>query len=273
MRATRWRPPNSSTSSWSGVTPSDYLWRGPQGRARPSLQWPTAMASNDTTKLDVTTRDQHGSRAMRRLRRTGRVPGIIYGAEGEPIPFEVDARILRNPLAHSHAVIEVTFDGGTAEPVVVKDLQRHPVRGEILHADLLRIRMDQTIQTTVTLEVVGADQAPGVSEGGVLSQETRELNVEALPGDLPDSITVDVSGMQLNDTLGLDAVTPPSGVTLIDDPETTVIATITAPTAEPVEEDIETETERVGEGVTQDDTVDEAQAAGDTGDEAANAVE
>jgi large subunit ribosomal protein L25 len=187
--------------------------------------------------------------------------------------FEVDARILRNTLAHAGAVLEVSVDGGTAQPAMVKDLQRHPIRGEILHADLLRVDLSQTIHTTVTLEITGADHAPGVTEGGVLSQETRELNVEALPGDLPDTIVVDVSGMQLNDTLGLDAVTAPPGVTLLDDPETTVIATITAPTAEPVDDAIETETERVGEGVTQDDTVDEAQAAGDTGDEASNAVE
>src|SRR3954447_1582560 len=120
------------------------------------------MASNDTTKLDVAPREEHGSRAMRRLRRSGRVPGILYGGEGEPIPFEVDARILRNTLAHSHAVIEVAFEGGTAEPAVVKDLQRHPVRGEILHADLLRVDMKVAIQTVVTLEITGAEDAPGV---------------------------------------------------------------------------------------------------------------
>src|SRR3954469_3778246 len=170
------------------------------------------MAGTETTKLDVTPRDQHGSRAMRRLRRSGRVPGIIYGGDGEPVAFDVDARILRNTLAHSHAVIEVTFDGGTAEPVVVKDLQRHPVRGEILHADLLRVDMKVAIQTVVTLEITGAEDAPGVAEGGVLSQETRELNVEALPGDIPDSISVDVSGMEMNDTMGLDAIKAPPGV-------------------------------------------------------------
>jgi large subunit ribosomal protein L25 len=188
------------------------------------------------------------------------------------VAFHIDARILRNTLAHAHAVLELAVDGAKAEPVMVKDLQRHPVRGEILHADLIRIRLDVAVQTTVVLEIEGADEAPGVAEGGVLSQETRELNVEALPGDLPDVIRVDVSGMQMNETLGLDAVTPPPGVTLIDDPENTVIATITPPTAEPVEEDIETETGLVGEGVSQDDTVEEAQAAGDTGDEAEQAV-
>jgi len=231
------------------------------------------MASTDTTKLDVAERSEHGSRAMRRLRRAGRVPGIVYGGDGQPVPFDVDARVLRNTLAHAHAVLELSFAGGRSEPVVLKDVQRHPVRGEILHADFLRVRMDQSIQTTVALELTGADDAPGVTEGGVLSQETRELTVEALPGDLPDVITVDVSGMAINETLGLDAVTPPSGVTLVDDPETTVIATITPPTAEPSEDEIETETERVGEGVTQDDTVEEAQAAGDTGEEASAAVD
>ena len=230
------------------------------------------MASTDTTKLEVTTREESGSRAMRRLRRSGRVPGILYGGDGEPVAFHVDARILRNTLAHAHAVVDLAVDGAQAQPVMVKDLQRHPVRGDIMHADLIRIRLDVAVQTTVVLEIEGAEEAPGVAEGGVLSQETRELNVEALPGDLPDVIRVDVSAMQMNDTLGLDAVTPPQGVTLIDDPETTVIATITPPTAEPVEEEIETETELVGEGVTQDDTVEEAQAAGDTGDEAGQAV-
>jgi large subunit ribosomal protein L25 len=169
-------------------------------------------------------------------------------------------------------VIEVAFDGGTAEPVVVKDLQRHPVRGEILHADLLRIDMKVAIQTVVTLEITGAEDAPGVDEGGVLSQETRELNVEALPGDIPDSISVDVSRMQMNETMGLDAIQAPPGITLLDDPETTVIATITLPSQEPVDEDIETETELVGEGVSQDDTVEEARAQGDTGKEAGNAA-
>jgi large subunit ribosomal protein L25 len=229
------------------------------------------MASTETTKIDLARREEHGSRAMRRLRRSGRVPGIIYGGEGGPVPFEVDARILRNTLAHAHAVIEVSLDGST-EPVVVKDLQRHPVRGEILHADLLRVDMKVAIQTVVTLEVTGADEAPGVGEGGVLSQETRELNVEALPGDIPDTIRVDVSHMQLNDTLGLDAVTAPPGVTLLDDPETTVIATITPPSQEPVDEEIETETELIGEGATQDDSAAEAQGAGDTGDEAEQAT-
>src|SRR3954468_10171634 len=107
------------------------------------------MAGSDTTQLSVATRSERGSRAIRRLRRTGRVPGVIYGGTDEPVAFEVDARILRNTLAHAHAVIEVALDGGKTEPVILKEVQRHPVRGDILHADMLRVRMDVAIQTTV----------------------------------------------------------------------------------------------------------------------------
>jgi large subunit ribosomal protein L25 len=201
----------------------------------------------DTNTLSLTARDPEGSRNARRLRRSGLVPGVIYGGGDEPTHFAVDARILRNTLAHSGAILEVSLDGAKGTPVLVKDVQRHPVRGEAVHVDFLRVRMDQAIQTTVTVELVGADEAPGVTEGGVLSQETREITIEALPGDIPDSIKHDVSGLEMNATLTLEAISAPEGVTLIDDADT-VIATITPPTLEPVEEEIETETELVGEG-------------------------
>ena len=213
----------------------------------------------DSTKLSLNARDPEGSRTARRLRRSGEVPGVIYGGDDEPSHFSVDARILRNTLAHSGAILDVSIGGAKAAPVLVKDLQRHPVRGDIVHVDFLRVNMNETIQTTVVLELIGADDAPGVSEGGVLSQETREVTIEALPGDIPDSITHDVSGMQINETLTLSAVTVPAGITLLDDLDETVIATITPPTAEPVDEDIETETALVGE----DGEPAEGDAAGD----------
>src|SRR3954452_11696121 len=217
----------------------------------------------ESTKLSLNARDPEGSRTARRLRRSGEVPGVIYGGGSEPSHFSVDARILRNTLAHSGAILDVSIDSGTASPVLVKDVQRHPVRGEIVHVDLLRVNMNETIQTTVVLELLGADDAPGVVSGGVLSQETRELNIEALPGDIPDVIQHDVSNMEINDTLTLSAVTPPDGITLLDDLEETVIATITPPTLEPVEDEIETETGLVG-----GDEVAEGQAEGDTAEEA-----
>jgi large subunit ribosomal protein L25 len=233
---------------------------------------------SDTTSLSLTARAPEGSRSARRLRRDGLVPGVIYGGEGGPEHFAVDARILRNTLAHSGAILEVTIDGGSGVPVLVKDLQRHPVRGEAVHVDLLRVNMSETIQTTVHLELTGAEEAPGSVEGGVLNQETRELNIEALPGDIPDSLTFDVSKMEMNATATLAELTPPDGVTFLDDPEETVLATITPPTLEPVEDEIETETALVGEdgepleGEELEAAKAEAQAEGDTGEEAEQAA-
>jgi large subunit ribosomal protein L25 len=228
------------------------------------------MAVTAPSTLDLSSRAAEGSRSARRLRRSGLVPGIIYGGGAEPELFAVDARILRNTLAHSGAILQITVDGGGAAPVLVKDVQRHPVRGHALHVDLLRVRMDETIHTTVTLHLVGADVAPGVVAGGVLSQGVVELNIEALPGDIPDEgIDFDVSGLEINDTVTLSAMTPPAGVTLLDDPDT-VVATVTPPTQEPVEEEIETETERIGDPTA--DATAERQAEGDTSSEAEQAT-
>jgi large subunit ribosomal protein L25 len=185
---------------------------------------------------------------------------VLYGTDIEPQHFSVDGRILRNTLAHSGAILQVSLDGGADAPVLVKDVQRHPVRGEAMHVDLLRVNMSETLHTSVMVDLVGADEAPGVKDGGVLSQETREVNIEALPGDIPETIEYDVSGMQINETLTLASLTAPNGVKFLDDPETT-IASITPPTAEPVDDEIETETGVVGEAA-------QAQAEGDTAGEA-----
>jgi large subunit ribosomal protein L25 len=234
------------------------------------------MARSEHSALEVAARAVEGSRATRRLRRQGLVPGVVYGGGEGPQPFSVNALTLRATLAHSGAVLDLSVDGGKATPVIVKDVQNHPLRGEAIHVDLLRVDMNQPIQSVVVLELTGTEEAPGVTEGGVLSQETRELHIEALPDDIPDAITHDVSGLEMNATLTLSAVTAPQGVTLLDDPEETVIATITPPTQEPVEEEIETETELVGEdgepieGAVEGEEA-EAQAEGATGDEADSA--
>ncbi len=178
------------------------------------------------------------------------MPGILYGGGEDPVPFQVDARLLRQTLAHAGAVIELSIDGAGGTPVVVKELVRHPVSGETVHVDMLRVRLDQAITATVIVDLVGADDAPGVKEGGVLEQVTRELNIEALPGDIPDTIQHDVSALQIGDTVTLESLTPPRGVTLTDDPET-VLATVTPPRLQlEAEEEIEEETELVAEGET-----------------------
>jgi large subunit ribosomal protein L25 len=204
------------------------------------------MARGQNPSLDVTARSVDGSRTARRLRRSGQVPGVVYGGGDEPTPFAVDGRLLRQALAQRGAVLDLVLDGGKAQPVVVKDQQHHPVRGELIHIDLLRVRLDTAIQATVPLELEGVEESPGVKEGGVMEHITRELNIEALPNDIPDVVRFDVSGMDLNDTVTLEALPAPAGVTLLDDPAETVIATVAIPRVVE-EEEIETETELVGE--------------------------
>jgi large subunit ribosomal protein L25 len=205
------------------------------------------MADSTQTQLAVKTRAELGSRATRRLRRSGRVPGILYGGDGEPLSFDVDARELRLALARAGAVLDVSVDGSNATPVVLKEAQRHPVRGETVHVDLLRVRLDTKISAVVVLELTGIDDSPGVKEGGVLEQTTRELNVEALPTAIPEAIVHDVSEMQIGETLMLDAVAVPDGVSLLDDPAETVLATLSPPRLQSEEStEIEAETELVG---------------------------
>ena len=202
--------------------------------------------ATQSTKLSIAPRTPEGSRATRRLRRTGRVPGVLYGGAGEPLAFSVDARELRHALAGRGAVLEVGLDGKTA-PAVLKSAHYHPVRGDTMHIDLLRVNLSVAIHAVVPLELTGAEEAPGAKEGGVLEHVTRELNIEALPTAIPESIELDVSEMQINDTLTLAAVTAPAGVTLLDDVEETVVATLTPPRLETEDDEIEEETELVGE--------------------------
>ncbi len=204
--------------------------------------------ADTSTKLDVRSRDAEGSRAARRLRRTGRVPGVLYGGGGDSQGFDVDARDLRLALARSGAVLDLSIDGGKATPVVLKEAQRDPVRGQTVHIDLLRVRLDQAIHAVVPLELSGIDDAPGVKEGGILEQIVRELNVEALPTAIPESIEYAVGEMQIGDTISLDAIAMPDGVTLLDELEEGVVATLSPPRLQVEEDDVESETELVGEG-------------------------
>ena len=204
------------------------------------------MADGGRPSLAVEERPERGSRAVRRLRRAGYVPGIVYGAGAEPTAFKVGTRELRLALQDGSAVIDVRIGSEAPRPVIVKDEQRHPVRDELLHIDLLQVRLDEKIQSTVAVELEGADEAPGVKEGGVLEHVTRELGVEALPTDLPERVVVDVSGLEAAGTLHLASVPAPSGVVFLDDPEETIIATVTMPSEVELPEDVEEETELVG---------------------------
>jgi large subunit ribosomal protein L25 len=207
--------------------------------------------AGERIKLQVQERERRGSAESRRLRRQGFIPGVLYRAGDDPHPFTVPERDLRRALSGAgglHTILDVVIDGvdkGKPHASILKDYQQDPLRGTLIHIDLHEVRLDQPIQASVVVALVG--EPAGVKEGGVLSQVTREVTVEALPMEIPEHIDVDVSGMALGDTLRADALPPIEGVTYLDDPEETVLATVTAPTRviEP-EEEVEEAAEEEG---------------------------
>jgi large subunit ribosomal protein L25 len=188
--------------------------------------------AGERTKLIVKKREHLGSRETRRLRRQGLIPGVLYG-RSDPIALSIEERELRRALTGAsglHSILDVEIDGtGAAHASILKDYQVDKVRGHIIHVDLHEVRLDQTITASVSVHLIGGDIAPGVKEGGVLSQPLREIQVEALPLEVPEHIDLDVSTMATGDTLRIGDIKVQEGVTFLDDADT-VVATLTAPT-------------------------------------------
>ena len=229
------------------------------------------MASDRVT-LTVQPRTEFGSRTSRRLRRDGFVPGVIYGSGSEARAFQVGQRDIRNVLVHGGALIDVEIEGSSAVPAVVKDQQRDPVRGELVHLDLQEVNLKVEIQAEVSIELLGADDAPGVKEGGVLEHVTHEVTISALPTEIPESIPADVSGMEINDTLQLSAIAAPEGVEFVlgedQSADEITIATLSPPR---VEEEPETEIEEEAELVGEDgEPVEGDEAAAESGDDSSD---
>ena len=198
----------------------------------------------ERVKLQVQERSERGSAANRRLRRQGLVPGVLYGSAFGARPFAVPEADLRHALTGehgSHAILDVVV-GEEKKPhsAILKDYQRHPVRGDLLHVDLHVIRLDQAIQSNVLLVLVG--EAPGAKAGGVVTPSARELLVEALPTQVPDQIELDVSSLEIGDLLHLSDLTPPEGVVFLDDADTLLVSvTLPSLVVEEVEEEVEGE--------------------------------
>lgn len=206
----------------------------------------------ERAKLTVQERESRGSAESRRLRRQGLIPGVLYGRGKTPHAICVPERELRRVLTGDgglNAILDVVLEGQqTTHPSILKEYQQHPVKGGIIHVDLQEVRLDQPIQARVVVELVGEPQ--GVTEGGVLSQVNREVTVEALPMEIPEHLELDVSGMAIGDTLRLADLDVQEGVKYVDDPEETVLATVTMPTrvVEPEEEAVEGEEGELPEG-------------------------
>jgi large subunit ribosomal protein L25 len=204
--------------------------------------------AGERVKLVVQNRAVLGSAESRRLRKQGLIPGVLYGRE-QPIAISIPERDLRAAITGdggSHAVLEVVVESGKAHSSVLKEYQQDPVRGYITHVDLQEVRLDQPIHAAVSVTLVG--EPAGVKEGGVLTQVTNAVNVEALPLEMPDHLELDVSGMGIGDSIRLSEVRIPEGVTLLDDPEETVIASVAVPRVEEPEPTEEEEGEEGAEG-------------------------
>jgi large subunit ribosomal protein L25 len=170
-------------------------------------------------ELNAEPRNDMGKGASRRLRRAGRVPAILYGGDEQPQALTLHHSQLLRSLEHeafySH-VLNVKI-GGTETRAVLRDLQRHPSKLQILHVDLLRVSATEKLRMHVPLHFLGEDVAPGVKlGGGRVMRELVEVEVECLPQNLPEYIEVDVSDLQLNDSLHLSDLKVPEGVTLVE---------------------------------------------------------
>jgi large subunit ribosomal protein L25 len=227
--------------------------------------------AGERVKLEVQERSARGSAESRRLRASGLIPGVLYGGGKTPHSFCVEERELRRVLTGDHglhAILDVVFEGQkTAHHAVLKEYQLDPTRARLLHIDLHEVRLDQPIHAQVVVELVG--ESEGMKEGGVLTQVAREVNVEALPMEVPDRLELDISSMAIGDSMRVSDLLVPESVTLLDDPET-VLATVTPPTK--VEEpEVEEEEEEV-EGL-EGEVPEEERAEGEPGEAAAPEAE
>ncbi|MFN8188551.1 MAG: 50S ribosomal protein L25 [Gaiellales bacterium] len=185
--------------------------------------------AGDRITLVVQPRDRLGSRETRRLRRNGRIPGILYGS-GEPRAFSVDQLELRRALTGGHGfhqILDVVLEG-QAKPhhAILKEYQLDPLRSTLTHVDLHEVRLDRPIQTQVAIELIGTPV--GVTMGGLLQQILRETAVEALPASIPERLELDVSALEIGDALRLSDVVAPASVTLLDDPASVVASVVTS---------------------------------------------
>lgn len=181
----------------------------------------------DMQTIKVSTRSDTGKGPARRRRVAGSIPGVIYGENTEALSITVDAKVFASLVeGHQgeHAVVQVEVEDRPelSGPSMIKDVQHHPIRSDIMHADFLRIKLDEKIQTFVPITIVG--HCIGVVEGGVPDHQLREIEIECLPLDVPDEIKVDITDLHIGDLLHVSDLTAPEKLEILTEPDRTVIA-------------------------------------------------
>lgn len=187
--------------------------------------------SSDHVQLKAAPRSEFGSAPTRRLRKEGLVPGILYGSGEGSVAFAISQRELMRALHGAHgktAVFEISVDGASAVPALLKDWDLNPVRNELVHVDFQAVDLKVAVQVAVPVVLTGT--AVGVRDGGVLDQPVHEVTIEALPDAIPDAIEVAVDELGAGEVLHLGDLSAPTGVTILGDADT-VIASVTAPSS------------------------------------------
>lgn len=235
------------------------------------------MSNQEFSKVNAVLRgtDLQGKGASRRLRKDNLVPAIIYGADKEPLSIAIRFNELVKSLeteAFFSSILTINVEGQEAEEVVIKALQRHPAKNTPVHADFQRIVRGQAMHITVPVHYVGAEDAPGHKTGGIFVSNATELEITAIPSKIPEYLTVDVSGMEVGDSIHLMDIKLPEGVAIreleVAEPFNRTVATMQAPTVE-VEEPIEPEEHEEAAGTRDPEGDEEArklQAQDDTHD-------
>jgi large subunit ribosomal protein L25 len=178
------------------------------------------------TALVVESRSSTGKGVARKLRAAGRIPAVLYGQGKESVPLTIDPRALEKVLRSGGAntLLDLTVEGRPelGSPVaLVKELQRHPIRGTIVHADLYQVDLTRTVEVEVPVHLVG--RAKGLDFGGILEHSLREIALECLPRSIPAAIEVDITNMELGDVIHVRDLVLPAGVSLLTDPDLGVV--------------------------------------------------
>ncbi|MHB1390574.1 MAG: 50S ribosomal protein L25 [Thermoleophilia bacterium] len=189
-------------------------------------------------KLTVRARDSFGSPESRRMRRESQIPGVLYGGGQSSTPLSVDEKELRQALGHerSSMILNLVFEGtDKSQLAMIKEHQSDPVTGSLVHLDFIEVRMDQPLESTTHVELVG--QAAGLRDGGIMDHALRELHIRSLPKDMPTGIECNVESLGIGDSIRVSDLVAPEGVEILNDPET-MVAAVMAPKLV-VEEEVE----------------------------------
>jgi len=186
-------------------------------------------------KLSATSRTEKGKGVAKRLRREGKLPAVVYGHKTDPIALTIDSKqllklIVEGKSEHKLFGLSIEGNGKPIEKIVmIKELQIHPLKRNFLHVDFFEVAMDEEITLSLVIKLVG--EAPGVEMGGMLQQVRREIEIKCLPSQIPDTVEIDVSALNIGDSVHLNDIQLPEGIKVLDDADLT-IATVLAPVVE-----------------------------------------